>query len=256
MMLAHQREGADFDLSSVRHAVSAGEALPPPLFKRFKQRFSVDILDGIGSTEVLHIFISNRPGAVRPGSSGLLVDGYDARLVDEENQPVPRGEIGNLLIKGDSTCATYWNKHDKSKETIEGHWIRTGDKYRQDRDGYFWYTGRTDDMLKVGGLWVSPVEVENALIEHPRVLECGVIGRCDQDRLVKPAAYVVLRENVHGTPELATELQQFVRTKLPSKASSVGGIRDGITQDRHREDSGFKLREAADAASSSSGARV
>ncbi len=257
MMLAHQREGADFDLSSVRHAVSAGEALPPPLFERFKQRFGVEILDGIGSTEVLHIFISNRPGAVRPGSSGLLVDGYEARLVDEENQRVPRGEIGNLLIKGDSTCATYWNKHDKSKETIEGHWIRTGDKYRQDRDGYFWYAGRTDDMLKVGGLWVSPVEVENALIEHPGVLECAVIGRCDQDRLVKPAAYVVLRENIHGTPELATELQQFVRTKLaeykrPRWVEFVTQLPRTATGKIQR----FKLREAADAALSSSGARL
>src|SRR4029077_18798752 len=138
----------------------------------------------------------------------------EARLADEENQPVPQGGIGNLMIRGDSACAAYWNKHDKTKDTIEGHWIRTGDKYRQDRDGYFWYAGRTDDMLKVGGIWVSPVEVENALVEHPSVLECGVVGRCDQDRLLKPAAYVVLQAGVVGTPELGKELPDFVRARL------------------------------------------
>ena len=214
MLLAHQREGRDFDLSSIRYAVSAGEALPAALFERFKNRFGVEILDGIGSTEILHIFISNRPGAIRPGSSGLLVPGYEAKLLDEENRPVPRGEIGNLYIKGDSTCAGYWNKHEKTKDTFEGHWIRTGDKYHQDEDGFFWYAGRSDDMLKVGGIWVSPVEVENALIEHPQVLECGVGARKDRDELMKPLAYVVLREGVQGTPELALELQQFVRERL------------------------------------------
>jgi benzoate-CoA ligase len=127
---------------------------------------------------------------------------------------VPQGEIGNLLIKGDSTCAMYWNKHEKTKDTIEGHWIRTGDKYYQDTDGYFWYAGRSDDMLKVGGIWVSPVEVENALVEHTVVQECGVVGREDHDRLVKPLAYVVLREGVQGSPELARELQEFVRSRL------------------------------------------
>jgi benzoate-CoA ligase len=152
MLLAHHREGSDFDLSSVRHAVSAGEALPPALFERFKERFGVEILDGVGSTEILHIFISNRPGAIRPGSSGVLVPGYEARIVDEEGRPVAVGEIGNLLVKGDSTCAYYWNKHEKTKTTIEGCWIRTGDKYRQDENGFFWYAGRTDDMLKVGGI--------------------------------------------------------------------------------------------------------
>jgi benzoate-CoA ligase family protein len=214
MLLAHQRDGADFDLSSIRYGVSAGEALPPALFERFKQRFGVEILDGIGSTEILHIFISNRPGAIRPGSSGLIVPGYEAQLLDEQNQPAPRGEIGNLLISGDSTCAYYWNKHEKTKATIEGRWIRTGDKYTVDEDGYYWYAGRSDDMLKVGGIWVSPVELENALIEHACVLECGVGARKDRDGLVKPYAYVVLRQGIAGTPELAAELQQFVRSKL------------------------------------------
>ena len=204
----------DFDLSSVRLAVSAGEALPPALYERFKQRFGVDILDGIGSTEAGHMFISNRAGHIRPGSSGLLVEGYDARILDDSGQPVAVGEIGNLWIEGDSVCAGYWNQHEKTKSTIEGRWLRTGDKYSQDADGYFSYAGRSDDMLKVGGLWVSPVEVENALVAHPAVLECGVIGRKDHDTLVKPMAFVVLRDGIPGTAELAKELQQFVRERL------------------------------------------
>ena len=214
MLLAHTRAGSDFDLSSVRYAVSAGEPLPPALFHRFKERFGVEILDGIGSTEILHIFISNRPGDIRPGASGRLVDGYLARIVDEENRDVPVGEIGNLLISGDSTCACYWNKHDKTMATIEGRWIRTGDKYRQDGDGYFWYAGRSDDMLKVGGIWVSPIEVENTMVEHPAVRECGVGARPDHDGNLKPYAFVVLQDGVARTPELATELQKFVRTHL------------------------------------------
>jgi len=216
MLLAHQRPdpAPDFDLSSVRFGVSAGEALPPALYERFKHRFGVDVLDGIGSTEAGHMFISNRPGQIRPGSSGLIVEGYGARILDDAGQPIPLGEIGNLWIEGDSVCAGYWNQHEKTKHTIEGRWLRTGDKYTQDAEGYFWYAGRSDDMLKVGGLWVSPVEVENALIAHPVVLESGVVGREDHDTLVKPMAFVVLREGVVGTPELAKELQQFVRERL------------------------------------------
>ncbi len=207
-------EPGEPDLSSVRYGVSAGEALPPAIFERFRQRFGVTILDGIGSTEICHIFISNQPGAVRPGSSGKPVAGYETRLLDDDGGSVPTGEVGNLLVKGDSTCSMYWNKHEQTKNTLEGHWIRTGDKYVQDDDGYFWYAGRTDDMLKVGGIWVSPVEVENALVEHPAVLEAGVVGREDQDRLLKPAAYVVLQAGVVGTPELGKELQDFVRARL------------------------------------------
>jgi benzoate-CoA ligase len=194
--------------------VSAGEALPPALFERFKRRFGVEILDGIGSTEILHIFISNRPGAIRPGSSGRIVEGYEARIIDEHACDVAVGEIGNLVVSGDSTCACYWNKHEKTKTTIEGRWIRTGDKYYQDSDGYYWYAGRSDDMMKVGGIWVSPIEVENALVEHPAVLECGVGSRVDQDGLIKPYAFVVLRNGTPRTPELAAELQHFVRSRL------------------------------------------
>jgi len=158
--------------------------------------------------------VSNQPGAIRPGSSGKPVPGYETALLDDDGRPTPTGGIGNLLVKGDSTCAFYWNKHDKTKDTIEGHWIRTGDKYAQDQDGFLWYAGRADDMLKVGGIWVSPVEVENALIEHPAVLEAGVVGKEDHDRLIKPQAYVVCAAGYSATPELAKELQEFVRARL------------------------------------------
>jgi benzoate-CoA ligase len=213
-LLAHKRDGSDFDLSSVRQAVSAGEALPKALYERFKDRFGVEILDGIGSTEILHIFISNRSGRVRPGSAGELVPGYEARIVDDLGQDVADGTIGNLLIKGDSTCAYYWNKHERTKDTIEGHWIRTGDKFSRDADGYYWYAGRSDDMLKVGGIWVSPIEIENTLVEHPAVQEAGVIGRRDADDLDKPMAYVVLAAGHVASAELARELQDFVRSKI------------------------------------------
>ena len=265
MLLAHgvRDDGADgrradlqvrdFDLSSVRLAVSAGEALPPALYERFKQRFGVDIIDGIGSTEVLHMFISNRPGAIRPGSSGLLVEGYDARLLDESGGATPPGEIGNLWISGDSVCAGYWNQHEKTKATIEGQWIRTGDKYTQDQDGFYWYAGRSDDMLKVGGLWVSPVEVENALVGHPSVLECGVIGHEDHDGLVKPMAFVVLREGVAGSPELCHTLQQFVRERLaeykrPRWVEFLPELPKTATGKIQR----FRLREAANKSTPSS----
>ena len=265
MLLAHgvRDDGADgrradlrvrdFDLSSVRFAVSAGEALPPALYERFKQRFGVDIIDGIGSTEVLHMFISNRPGAIRPGSSGLPVEGYDARLLDESGGATPPGEIGNLWISGDSVCAGYWNQHEKTKATIEGQWIRTGDKYTQDQDGFYWYAGRSDDMLKVGGLWVSPVEVENALVGHPSVLECGVIGYEDHDGLVKPMAFVVLREGVAGSPELCHTLQQFVRERLaeykrPRWVEFLPELPKTATGKIQR----FRLREAANKSTPSS----
>jgi benzoate-CoA ligase len=208
------RTSVDFDLSSVRLALSAGEALPDALSSRFKERFGIDIIDAIGSTEAAYMFISNRPGAIRSGSSGLIVPGYDARLLDDAGAPVPRGEIGNLWIEGDSVCAGYWNQHEKTKSTIQGRWLRTGDKYTQDEDGYFYYAGRSDDMLKVGGQWVSPVEVESALIAHAAVLECGVVGHEDHDALTKPMAFVVLRDGATGSAELAKELQQFVRERL------------------------------------------
>lgn len=249
MLLAHTRDEAgapDFDLSGIRWGVSAGEALPPSLFERFRERFGVTILDGIGSTEICHIFISNQPGSIRAGSTGTLVAGYEARLLDDDGQPVPNGEIGNLLVRGDSTCAMYWNKHEKTKDTIEGRWIRTGDTYSQDADGYYWYAGRTDDMLKVGGIWVSPVEVENALVEHPAVLEAGVVGRADRDGLIKPLAFVALKAETPGTPELAHALQDHVRNRLaeykrPRWVEFVPELPKTATGKTQR----FKLREQA-----------
>jgi benzoate-CoA ligase len=214
-LLAHVAGGREFDLSFVRHAISAGEALPAPVFHRFKDRFGVEILDAIGSTEALHMMISNAPGAVRPGSSGKILPGFDAKIVDDNDQPVPRGEIGNLLVQADSTCAGYWNDHEKTKNTISGHWLRTGDKYHQDDDGYFWYAGRSDDMQKVSGVWVSPIEIERVLAEHPAVQEVAVVFRKDADELSKAAACVVLRSDAAGTPELARQLQQFVLDRLP-----------------------------------------
>jgi benzoate-CoA ligase len=216
-MLAHVRQGGgDFDLSSIRLAVSAGEALAPALYERFKRRFRVDILDGIGSTETLHMFISNRPDVIRPGSAGLLIPGYEARILDDDKRVVAPNEIGNLYIKGDSICASYWNQHETTKDTIEGHWIRTGDKFSRDEDGFFWYRGRTDDMLKVGGQWVSPVDVENTLALHDLVQECAVVGWEGEHGLMKPYAFVVLREGVPPGPEPSRALDDFVRERLAS----------------------------------------
>jgi benzoate-CoA ligase family protein len=202
------------DLSSLRICVSAGEALPDDIYTRWRDRFGVEIIDGIGTTETLHMFLSNRPGAARPGSSGVPVPGYEVEIVDEAGLRVPVGEIGNLRVKGDSTMAAYWNKHEKTKEVLVGPWIYTGDKYSQDVDGYFWYAGRADDMLKVGGLWVSPVEVERALIRHPAVLEAAVVGHADGDHLVKPKAFVVLTEPAGAGERLAEELKAFVKATL------------------------------------------
>ena len=216
-LLAHARQGGrDFDLSSVRWAVSAGEALPAVIFHRFQKRFGVQILDALGSTEALHMMIANRPGHVRPGSSGQIIPGFEARVVDDNNRPVAAGEIGNLIVKADSVCAYYWNQHEKTKETIEGYWIRTGDKYYQDNDGFFWYAGRSDDMLKVSGVWVSPIEIESVLLEHAAVREAAVVARLDEQQLPRTVACVVVREGFQPTPALASELQALVEGRLAS----------------------------------------
>jgi len=232
-----------YDLSSLRLCVSAGEALPEELYRRWQEKFGVEILDGIGTTEILHVFLSNRPGQVRPGSTGRPVPGYEAILVDDEGRAVPAGEIGNLRVKGDSTMAYYWNQHEKTKEALHGQWIQTGDKYYQDPDGYFWYCGRADDMLKVGGIWVSPVEVENTLVSHPAVLESAVVGREDSDALVKPKAFVVLKDGFTASAALATELQGFVKEKIapykyPRWIEFVGDLPKTATGKIQR----FKLR--------------
>jgi benzoate-CoA ligase len=212
-MLA-MKDASRYDLSSLRLCVSAGEALPADLFTRWRDRFGVEIIDGIGTTEALHMFISNRPGDVRPGSSGRPVPGYEALIVDDEGRPVPRGEIGNLRIKGDSIMAGYWNQHEKTKATLLGPWIATGDKYYEDEDGYLWYCGRSDDMLKVSGVWVSPIEVEGALVSHPAVLQAAVVGDKDAEGLVKPRAFVVLKDAAQASDALAGELKAFVKGRL------------------------------------------
>jgi benzoate-CoA ligase len=213
-MLAAMDSGTAADFSSVRLCSSAGEPLAASLYERWRAGTGVEILDGIGSTEVLHTFLANRAGRVRPGSSGEIVPGYEARIVDGDGRDVPDGEIGDLLIKGESTCSGYWNRQDQSRRTIVGEWIRTGDKYSRDADGYFWYHGRSDDMLKVGGQWVSPAEVESTLVTHAAVLEAAVVGREDAQRLVKPMAFVVLKKEYTPSAELETELQAHVKARL------------------------------------------
>jgi benzoate-CoA ligase len=213
-MLALPDAEKRYDISSLRLCVSAGESLPAEIYNRWRERYGIDILDGIGSTEILHIFISNVPGQVVPGSSGRLVPGYEAAILDEQGQAVPQGEIGNLLVSGDSICSQYWNKHERTKATIVGRWIQTGDKYSQDEAGNYWYAGRSDDMLKVSGQWVSPVEVEATLIAHPAVLAAAVIGREDRDGLTKPMAFIVLKDGNAPSEALADELKQYVKTTL------------------------------------------
>jgi benzoate-CoA ligase family protein len=246
-LLSYKREGGpDFDLSSVRYAVSAGEALPATIYHRFQERFGVEILDAIGSTEALHMFIANRPGAARPGSSGQIMPGYEARIVDENGRDVPDGEIGSLLIKGDSVCACYWNQHEKTKETIQGHWIRTGDKYYRDPDGYYWYVGRNDDMMKVKGMWVSPIEIESVLLEHPMVQEAAAIGNPDGNELVKPAAYIVLKDNTNNSPQMIEEIRQYVLGKLASfKCPQTFEVVNELPKTATGKIQRYKLRQSA-----------
>jgi 4-hydroxybenzoate-CoA ligase len=205
---------ADHALSSVRICVSAGEALPSDIYHRWKKRYGVDILDGMGSTEMGHIFLSNQQGAIKPGSTGKPVPGYELRIVDDKGAEIPRGEIGTLMVKGDSAAQSYWRKREKSRHTMVGEWINTGDKYYIDEDGFYWCAGRGDDMLKVGGIWVSPVEVESCLREHQAVLESAIIGHPDEKGLIKPKAFVVLREGFNPSDELAEELKKWVLDRM------------------------------------------
>jgi 4-hydroxybenzoate-CoA ligase len=213
-MLADENCKPENGSNAMRACVSAGEALPEDIAKRWKERFGVDILDGLGSTEMLHIFLSNAPGDLRYGTSGKAVPGYDLKLVDEDDQPVEEGEIGELLVRGPTTASVYFNNRAKSTATFQGAWTRTGDKYTQDSDGYFVYSGRSDDMLKVGGIWVSPFEVESAVLAHEAVLEVAVVGKADDKDLIKPQAHIVLVEGQEGGVELAEELKAFVKDRL------------------------------------------
>jgi len=204
----------DIDFSSIRAAVSAGEALPAELYQRWKQRTKVEVLDGIGSAEMFHIFITNRPTDVKLGSLGRLVEGYRAKVCDDEGREVARGDVGTLWVSGDSMALEYWQNHDKSKHTFRGDWCVSADKFQQDEDGYFYFCGRGDDMLKVGGKWLSPVEVENALLQHASVREAAVVGFKDKDGLDKPRAFVAVKPGIAANDALAEELKAHVRGAL------------------------------------------
>ena len=198
----------------LRRCTSAGEALPANIGKRWSEHFGVDILDGLGSTEMLHIFLSNRSGNVHYGTTGTPVPGYALRILGEDGQEAGPGQIGELQVRGPTSAAGYWNNREKTQSTFLGAWTRSGDKYSIDADGNYVYAGRTDDMLKVGGIYVSPIEVESSMISHPAVLEAAVIGKADEGELIKPAAYVVLKSDRRPSPALADELRQHVKSQL------------------------------------------
>ena len=245
-LLATAEKTGRTSLGRVRQCVSAGEPLPAPIFEQWRERFGVDILDGIGSTEILHIFISNRPGRAKAGSTGEVVPGYEARIVDENREPLPAGEMGTLLIKGDSIASGYWNKHEQTKHTFLGEWIDTHDKFSMDAEGFFWYAGRADDLFKVSGLYVSPAEVEAILKRHPAVLESGVVGVPDANRLIKPRAYVVLKDGHKPSDELTAQLQKLVKTSTePHKYPRTVLFVDSLPKTATGKIQRYKLREQA-----------
>jgi len=224
----------------LRFCVSAGEPLPRDIGLRWRERYGVDILDGIGSTELLHIFLSLRPGDVRYGTTGKPVPGYEIQIVDEQDRPLPPGEIGELRVSGPSSAVAYWNNRQKSLHAFRGRWTYTGDKYVQDADGYFVYCGRSDDMIKAGGQWVSPAEVESALVAHPSVLEAAVVAHKDENQLDKPKAFVVLKPGARATSE---ELQRFVKERLaPFKYPRWVEFVEGLPKTATGKIQRFKLR--------------
>ncbi len=225
----------------LRWCVSAGEPLPRDIGLRWRERHGVDILDGIGSTELLHIFLSLRPGDVRYGTTGKPVPGYEIEIVDEQDRPVKPGEIGELRVSGPSSAVAYWNNREKSLRAFRGRWTYTGDKYLQDADGYYVYCGRSDDMIKAGGQWVSPAEVESALVAHPSVLEAAVVAHKDENQLDKPKAFVVLKPGARATPE---ELQRFVKERLaPFKYPRWVEFVDALPKTATGKIQRFKLRQ-------------
>lgn len=233
------------EFSSVRYCVSAGEALPADIFRRWKERTGTVILDGIGSTEALHIFISNTADDYKAGTSGRLVIGYQSRIVDENGHEVAPGESGQLMIKGDSAAKYYWNNPAKTAQTMVDGWLNTGDTYLQDADGYFVYCGRNDDMLKVGGIWCSPFEIEAKLIEHPRVLEAAIVGREDANGLIKPEAYVVLKKAGESDEELQQALLEHCKKGLaPYKYPRWFHFVDELPKTATGKIQRFRLRQA------------
>ena len=230
--------------NSLRLCVSAGEALPEEIGHEWQKRFGVPVLDGLGSTEMLHIFLSNSPQDVRYGTSGRPVPGYDLRIVDEGDVDISGPEIGELLVRGASSASCYWNQRAKSLSTFQGEWTRSGDKYFLDSDGYYHYCGRSDDMLKVGGIWVAPFEVESALLAEERVLEAAVVGHCDDQGLIKPKAIVVLQDGVVGSTALVEELKAFVKQRLaPYKYPRWIEFADELPKTATGKIQRFKLRE-------------
>jgi benzoate-CoA ligase len=214
-LLRDAEQGLHVDFSSIRIAVSAGESLPAEIFERFRERFGIEILDGIGSTEMLHVFLSARPGQARPGACGREVPGYEARIIDEARAPVPDGEIGNLWVKGDSAFAEYWQIPELTARVKQDGWVFTGDKFTRDAEGSYHYAGRADDMMKVSGMWVSPGEVENALLSHPAVAECAVVGLADALGLMRPVAFIVLRPGLTSPAGgLDSEINGWLHTRL------------------------------------------
>lgn len=215
-MLAAKGLLRDYDISSLRLCVSAGEALPATLWHQWKETTDLDIIDALGATEVGNVFLSNYPDDIRPGSSGKPFDGYDLKIVDDDGNEVSQGETGTLMVKGETTALSYLHQTAKSRQVFQGEWFYTGDQYRVDEDGYYWHSGRSDDMIKVGGIWVSPVEVESVLMEHPAIKECAVVGRPDHDDLIKPKAYVLLAPTHDPSYQVQDALFQFCRTKIAS----------------------------------------
>ncbi|MGB6485008.1 MAG: benzoate-CoA ligase family protein [Candidatus Acidiferrales bacterium] len=215
-LLREADRGLALDCSSLRMAVSAGETLPAEIFEQFKKKFGVEILDAIGSTEMLHMFLSSRPGLARPGSCGSEVPGCGAKILNDDGAEVPRGEIGNLWVRGGSAFAGYWNKDELTAGAKKGEWVLTGDKFTCDADGYFHYCGRTDDMMKVAGMWVSPSEVENALLAHPAIAEVAVVAQANENGLIHPGAYVVVKNGIEIRAELAQEIRDWLRQKMVS----------------------------------------
>jgi benzoate-CoA ligase len=229
------------DEVALRMCSSAGEALPAEIGQRFERQFGCQIIDGIGSTEMLHVFLSNRPGDVRYGTTGKPVDGYEIELRDDEGRPVADGEVGDLIIKGPSAALMYWGDRARSRTTFQGEWTRSGDKYVRDGDGYYTYSGRSDDMLKVSGIWVSPFEVEATLMQHPAVLECAVIGSEDAQGLTKTKAFVVLKPGARAGDE---ELKGFVKERLaPYKYPRAIEFLDELPKTATGKIQRFRLRE-------------
>ncbi len=245
-VLREAEKGIEIDFSSVRLAVSAGERLPPEIFERFRARFGLGIVDGIGSTEMLQMFLSARPGAIRPGSCGTPVPGYDAKILDDGGAPAADGEIGNLWVRGDSAFSEYWKIPELTTRVKDGEWVLTGDKFQRDPDGYYHYCGRADDMMKVAGQWVSPGEVENVLLGHTMVAEAAVVALLDETGLARPLAFVVLREGSGALTETAEELRKFVRGRLPGyKCPCEVRLLDALPKTATGKIQRFLLREAS-----------